>query len=137
VRHVARLWEKPSRSLASALMKNGCLWNSFVMIGKSDAFLNLLRLAIPRLMPAFESIRPALFSAREEDALVDLYSTIRSSSLSDEVLSTHSSGLAVICSRNLGWSDLGETNRVLSVLKSTGAKSEWAHERVEESTGAG
>jgi mannose-1-phosphate guanylyltransferase len=34
---VGRFWEKPSLSLASALMKRGCLWNSFVMVGTSFA----------------------------------------------------------------------------------------------------
>ena len=40
--------------------------------------------------------------------------------------------LAVICSSNLGWSDLGETNRVLSVLESKRVKPEWIRERTEE-----
>ena len=31
----------------------------------------------------------------------------------------------MVCSRNLGWSDLGETSRVLSVLESKGVMPEW------------
>jgi mannose-1-phosphate guanylyltransferase len=118
--HVACFWEKPSRSVASALMKNGCLWNSFLMIGKMDAFLTLLRRALPRLMGAFESIRPMLLTAREDTALVDLYSDLPSSSFSNEVLSCYPHQLAVISSRNPGWSDLGDAGRVLSILKGMG-----------------
>jgi mannose-1-phosphate guanylyltransferase len=64
--HVARFWEKPSQPLASVLMKNGCLWNSFVMIGKIAAFLALLHRGVPKLMRVFEAIQPALFTARED-----------------------------------------------------------------------
>ena len=42
---VSRFWEKPDRTMASALMKRGCLWNSFLMVGRVDAYLNLIRCA--------------------------------------------------------------------------------------------
>ena len=135
--HVSRFWEKPSRQLASALMKNGCLWNSFVMIGKIAAFLALINRALPRLLDSFESIQPALFTAREDAALRDTYSDIESTSFSHEVLSTQPYDLAMVCSRNLGWSDLGEASRVLSVLESKGVKPEWAHEGAQEGSVAG
>ena len=106
------------------------------MIGKIDAFLTLIQRALPRLIDNFESIRPTLSTVREEAAVSDLYSGIPSSSFSDEVLSTHPYDLAVICSSNLGWSDLGETNRVLSVLESKRVKPEWVRERAEESNAA-
>jgi mannose-1-phosphate guanylyltransferase len=130
--HVARFWEKPSRSLASVLMKNGCLWNSFVMIGKIAAFLALIRRGLPKMMGLFESIQPTLFTAREDAALREIYSSIPSTGFSEEVLSAYPSGLAMVCSRNLGWSDLGETSRVLSVLESKGVTPEWAHDCARE-----
>jgi mannose-1-phosphate guanylyltransferase len=132
--HVTRFWEKPSRSLASVLMKNGCLWNSFVMIGKIAAFLALIHRGLPKLMGVFESIQPTLFTAREDAALREVYSSIPSVSFSEEVLSAHPCGLAMVCSRNLGWSDLGETSRVLSVLESKGITPEWAHDCARESS---
>ena len=131
--HVARFWEKPSRPPASLLMKNGCLWNSFVMIGKIAAFLALIHRALPTLMGVFESIQPTLFTSREGAVLREIYSSIPSASFSEEVLSRHPCALAMVCSRNLGWSDLGETSRVLSVLESKGIKPEWA----QKSIGAG
>jgi mannose-1-phosphate guanylyltransferase len=132
--HVSRFWEKPSRQLASALMKDGCLWNSFVMVGKIAAFLALVDRALPRLFDSFESIQPALFTAREDAALRDIYSEMQSASFSHEVLSTQPCGLAMVCSGNLGWSDLGEASRVLSVLESKGVKPEWTHERAQEAS---
>jgi mannose-1-phosphate guanylyltransferase len=134
VRHVGCFWEKPARPLAFSLMKSGCLWNSFVMVGKIDTFLALIQRALPKLIGDFESIRPMLFTEREDAAVQELYSGISSSNFSDEVLSTRPYDLAVICgSSNLGWSDLGETNRVLSVLASKRVKPEWLRESVGES----
>jgi len=131
---VRRFWEKPSLAVASALMERGCLWNSFVMVGRVDCFLNLIRRASPDLSGSFEWIRPTILTPMEETTLVDLYSRIPASSFSDEVLSWE---FAVLCGKNLGWSDLGETQRVLSVLGRKGAKPEWAFERPGHGNAAG
>jgi mannose-1-phosphate guanylyltransferase len=120
--YVSRFWEKPSRPVALSLMNRGCLWNSFVMIGKVETFLALIRRALPKLMRAFEST----ILLRDQAGLFEIYSSITSSNFSDEVLSTHPSDLAVLRSANPGWSDLGETSRVLSVLDRKGVKPEWA-----------
>jgi len=122
---VIRFWEKPSAMLASVLMKRGCLWNSFVMVGRVQAFLKLMRHALPRLVEAFESIRPSFFTVSERAALCDLYSGIRATSFSQDVLSVCPQDLAVLCGTGLGWSDLGEPSRVLSVLERKGVQPEW------------
>jgi mannose-1-phosphate guanylyltransferase len=123
---VKRFWEKPSLPLASALMERGCLWNSFVMFGRVDSFLSLISRALPDLYESFESIRSAFLTETEGAALSNLYSRIRASNFSDEVLSAHPCDLAVLSSRNLGWSDLGEADRVLSVLARKGVNVRWA-----------
>ena len=122
---VSRFWEKPGRTLASALMARGCLWNSFVMVGHVHAFLNLLRLALPSLIEAFESIRPSLFTAYEETALNEIYSSIGATSFSRDVLSVQPNNLAVLRATGLGWSDLGEPSRLLSILQRRGVQTEW------------
>jgi mannose-1-phosphate guanylyltransferase len=120
---VNRFWEKPSPELASQLIEQGCLWNSFVMVGRIDSFLRLVRRALPSLLRGFEAARPSLFTGAEREALLDLYSGIPASSFSDDVLSASPSNLAVLSCGNLGWSDLGETRRVLSVLRLKAASS--------------
>ena len=123
---VRRFWEKPSLSLASVLMERGCLWNSFVMVGRVDGFLSLIRRTLPSLFGPFESIRPSLFTAKEPVELLDLYSIIRPSSFSSDVLAARPSSLAVLSCENLGWSDLGEISRVLSVLGRKSDSADWA-----------
>jgi mannose-1-phosphate guanylyltransferase/mannose-6-phosphate isomerase len=126
ISEVSRFWEKPSLSIASNLMGRGCLWNSFVMVGTIDAFINMLRHTLPKLLAGFESICPTNDPVMEEQRLRGLYLNVPATNFSDEVLAARPSGLAVIRAQGLGWSDLGEPERVSSIvrLKSKAASGE-------------
>jgi mannose-1-phosphate guanylyltransferase len=125
---VGRFWEKPSQTVASDLMEHGCLWNSFVMVGYVRAFLKLIQSTLPSLVEAFESIRSSLFTAWERTALHELYSGIGTTSFSHDVLAVRPNELAVLRATDLGWSDLGEPGRVLSVLERKGVQTDWGFE---------
>jgi mannose-1-phosphate guanylyltransferase len=105
-------------------MDRGCLWNTFIMVGHVQTFLRLVRCAVPKLMEAFDRIRPSFTTASEASALSDLYGGISSTSFSQEVLSAQSTKLAVLHCAGLRWSDLGEPSRVVSVLHNLGASME-------------
>ncbi len=119
---VRRFWEKPSREMASRLMRRGCLWNSFVMVGRVRAFLKLMRRTVPSLLEAFETKRLKIRPGEEDDNLRKLYGSIPATNFSDEVLSVSPTSLAVLRGDALGWSDLGEPQRVFSVI---GPRNEW------------
>lgn len=106
-------------------MERGCLWNSFVMVGHVQAFLSLIRYALPPMFQSFEAIRASLFSRAEKAELCNLYSKLRAANFSQDVLSVGTRSLAVLRGKGLGWSDLGEPDRVLSVLKRKGLQTEW------------
>jgi len=53
LQYVSRFWEKPSLAEANVLQKNGSLWNTFITIGSSGAFLDLLAATVPHLVDAF------------------------------------------------------------------------------------
>src|SRR5689334_14212759 len=59
ITRVKKFWEKPSMSVATALMERGCLWNTFVMVGSVEAMLKLTRAAMPELFAAFNAVTPA------------------------------------------------------------------------------
>jgi len=105
---VNRFWEKPSQTLASDLLARGCVWNSFIMAGHVQVFLDLIRRTLPFFYRRFESISPLLFSAGERDAVERLYSVLHPINCSHGVLSVRTDNLAVLCGTGLGWSDLGE-----------------------------
>jgi mannose-1-phosphate guanylyltransferase len=121
---VRRFWEKPHRSIASQLFRRGCLWNTFVMIGRASAFAGLIRNALPSLVESLESMLAVTAPGRENDALRDLYLSIPAANFSDQVLSANPAALAVLRADGLGWSDLGEPQRVFSVMQSAG-QFEW------------
>jgi mannose-1-phosphate guanylyltransferase len=114
---VSRFWEKPSRRIASHLMRRGCLWNSFVMVGTLGAFINMIRHTLPNLLTCFESVSATTDLGMENKGLRGLYRKVPATNFSDEVLVARPSDLAVIRARGLGWSDLGEPERVFPILR--------------------
>jgi len=126
ITRVSRFWEKPNANLAHTLMNRGCLWNSFVMVGRVDALLKLTRRALPEMYSRFAKIMSTFETATEPKALHELYSTIQESNFSHEVLAARSEDLTVMRVGDVGWSDLGEPARVLSTLARIGVQTEMA-----------
>lgn len=124
ITRVSKFWEKPNLNLATSLMTRGCLWNSFVMVGRVDALLKMTRVAIPEMYAAFESITPTFETAAHDKALAELYSHIEDSNFSHQVLAIRPEDLMVMKVGDVGWSDLGDPNRVLSALARIGVQSQ-------------
>jgi len=118
ITRVRKFWEKPDANLAGSLMKRGCLWNSFVMVGRVDALLKMTRAALPRLYAAFAGFKT--------ETLAEVYSRIDDSNFSHQVLAARPQDLMVMRVGDVGWSDLGEPNRVLSTIARLGVESELA-----------
>ena len=123
LRRVRRFWEKPSSTLARELMKRGCLWNSFVMVGTVSAFLKMIRLSTNELYTKFADIRSELSTAAEKRAIRTLYDDLTDTNFSSEVLQARPGDLAVRPVGRLKWSDLGSPNRVFATLSSLGGVS--------------
>jgi mannose-1-phosphate guanylyltransferase len=107
-------------------MERGCLWNSFVMVGCVDALLRMTRAAMPEMYSGFATITQTFETANEQKALTTLYSHIEDSNFSHQVLAVRPGDLMVMRVGDVGWSDLGEPNRVLSALARIGVQSELA-----------
>lgn len=118
---VRRFWEKPSLRIACKLMDRGCLWNSFVMIGRVDAFLNMTKRALPELFSFFQALVPVFGTPEEFPNLQTLYSWLPDVNFSREVLALRPDDLGVMKVDNVGWSDLGDPSRVLATLRRMGA----------------
>jgi mannose-1-phosphate guanylyltransferase len=117
---VRRFWEKPESQLARTLMERGCLWNSFVMVGRVSAFLEMIRRASPDLYNRFHDLVPVLNTVDEAGAIAGLYSQLSDVNFSQEVLAVCARGLAVLPVGGLRWSDLGKPQRVLSAMADIG-----------------
>jgi len=117
---VRRFWEKPKDEVARGLMDNGCLWNSFVMVGSVSAFLKMIRRALPDLFDGFKSIESDLNTPTELQAIEELYARIPEVNFSQRVLAKRPGNLAVLPVDGLRWSDLGKPHRVVTTLADIG-----------------
>ena len=126
ITRVSKFWEKPTLNVAMSLMQRGCLWNSFVMVGRVDSLLKMIRAALPQMHAAFNRITPTFETTTEHSAAVELYSQIEETNFSHQVLAARPQDLMVMRVADVGWSDLGEPNRVLSALARAGVQSQLA-----------
>ncbi|MEO8098517.1 MAG: sugar phosphate nucleotidyltransferase [Acidobacteriota bacterium] len=92
IRRISGFWEKPSSELACSLMERGCLWNSFVMVGRVQTFLGLINRALPQLLSSFEAVRALLFTRAEQETLRNLYSGLSDINFSRHVLAAQTRG---------------------------------------------
>jgi mannose-1-phosphate guanylyltransferase len=122
---VRRFWEKPSTPVAQALLAHGCLWNTFVMIGRASAFLDLLNAAVPRVMQVLESQMGLSCAAPTLPSEDEAYATLHPGDFSQQVLSVSTGQLAVLRLGNIGWSDLGTPERVRRAMTQAGLRSHW------------
>jgi mannose-1-phosphate guanylyltransferase len=118
---VMRFWEKPSPPAARMLLNLGCLWNTFVMVGRVSAFLDMLQTANPHLYDKFErhETTPGHFDSER------LYETLDPVDFSRDVLARSPAELAVMNTGPVGWSDLGEPERVISLVSRLELKCDW------------
>jgi mannose-1-phosphate guanylyltransferase len=132
---IRRFWEKPSLRLAERLLHRGCLWNSFVMVGRVGGFLELVRSTAPELIAAFASAGDALGCDGEREAVDALYAGLPSVSFSDTVLARGVDRLAALRVKGVEWSDWGHPDRVLASLRRAGREPAWLR-RVELASSA-
>ena len=125
VTKVKRFWEKPSREAARSLMTKGCLWNSFVMVGKVETFLKLLESHLPELYKMFFASSAAFGTAAEKATVRALYAWIPETNFSSEVLEKAVDELYVLRVGDVVWSDWGEPQRVLGTLEKLGLQPAW------------
>ena len=119
---VKRFWEKPRRRKAAELMRLGCLWNTFVTVGRAKTFLELIGSQVPE---AVILTAQALANLDAEGA----YDQLPSVDFSRDVLAQESKRLLVLRDRDSGWADLGSPPRVLETLTKNGIHPEWAGEQ--------
>ncbi len=123
---VRRFWEKPPLETARLLLAQGCLWNTFVMIGSVAAFLEMIRNTAPVLFETFASALPHGESEFIERKMQVIYDAMASSDFSREVLAVSTERLRVASCGEVGWSDLGEPRRFIAALAENGSENPWA-----------
>jgi len=125
VSKVGKFWEKPTFDTAQILMTKGCLWNSFVMVGKVSTFLKLIEKHLPELYRIFAASSAAFGTSAEKATVRALYAWINETNFSSEVLEKAIDELYVLRVSDVVWSDWGEPQRVLGTLANLGVQTDW------------
>ena len=110
IRQVAAFVEKPDRATAQAIMDQGGLLNSLILVAAGRTLLHLYDLAAPDLVGSFISW-PGWAQDRVS-GLDELYTRLPTYDFSKQLLERSVEALAVIESSTCGWSDLGTPKRL-------------------------
>ncbi len=113
---VCRFWEKPSEEEARICLEAGCLWNTFVLVGKAATFLRAGREAVPDVDERLARAERFLGSDEEAWALRQAYALMPTANFSRAILEPCPPYLAVAAIPHLVWSDLGTPRRVFEIL---------------------
>ena len=116
--HVQGFQEKPTRDVAKRLFESGALWNTFVMVGHVQAFLQMAWAAAPEILGSLEGILPAGLLSKEIHVPAAFYEAIPISDFSRQILSPGAKQLLALRFNDMEWHDLGHPDRVVSVLRS-------------------
>ena len=125
ISRVKRFWEKPTSGVAKKLMNTGCLWNSFVMVGKVSAFLEIFKEQLPSMFRMFAAAAKQIGKADEAAVIRSIYSWIDETNFSSQVLEKSVDRLMVMRVADVMWSDLGEPQRVVGTLRTIGIQPDW------------
>jgi mannose-1-phosphate guanylyltransferase len=115
---VNRFWEKPSLPQAQALLRRGCLWNTFVTVGHAKTFGDLVCSQIPDLVLS-------LSKALAENELEVAYRRMPAVDFSHQVLANQPHRLLTVSDTTSGWADLGSPTRVMDILARNKIQPAW------------
>jgi mannose-1-phosphate guanylyltransferase len=116
-RAVTRFSEKPSRAEAERLIARGALWNTFVFAAPVGAIWDMARSTIPQVWRNFDAIRLMLSSLDAELFIEETYRTMPTLNFSTAVLRPMARRLRVMAVPEVGWSDWGSVERILTCAK--------------------
>jgi mannose-1-phosphate guanylyltransferase len=121
-----QFWEKPAPEMARRLLDRACLWNSFVMVARLSTLLGLILKTVPDLFRSFARMSPILLTSSEERSIDRLYASIGHADFSRDVLVRRPINLAVLPVQGCEWSDLGEPDRVVELLRRQRIQPRWS-----------
>ena len=117
---VARFQEKPSREVAQAMWRDGCLWNTFVFAASATGVLAAGRECVPSLAGRLARL-PAFWGTEHEQwAMRHAYALAPTASFSRDVLQLCTGPVAVSTLPAGVWRDVGSPERAIRAMASVG-----------------
>lgn len=129
---IRRFWEKPSDDVARICLEAGCLWNTFILVGKARTLVRAGHEALPEIADRLAQIGRFRGTEHEGWAVQQAYALLPTANFSRSILEPAPPCLAVSRLSGVTWSDLGSPRRVLQVLRKLGMAPSWAQESMEK-----
>jgi mannose-1-phosphate guanylyltransferase len=121
IQNIGLFFEKPDRFIAEQLMAQGALWNTMVMVFKTEILLHLVKHSAPNLYRDFQQIFRALGDCHEQHEIKRVYEQMETVNFSKDLLERiegySRNHLSVIPMNGVFWSDWGSEDRINSVLQ--------------------
>lgn len=130
VRHVVQFVEKPDLSRADAMLRDGWLWNTLVLVGRVAHLFRLSLALVPDAVRPLLALRDKLGAPDELPAAVRAYAAVPPTNLSRDLLERARESLSVLELEGVTWSDWGTPHRVLSTLVRLGHRPAWMTEQI-------
>jgi mannose-1-phosphate guanylyltransferase len=113
---VERFEEKPSPERARALLGAGALWNTMILVARSDALVDLFRQRVPATTRVFEDL-PSVPEDARASWLRLRYDALPTTDFSTHILEGTPDLTVVPLHRDAGWTDLGTPGRLAAWLQ--------------------
>ena len=117
IHKVTRFWEKPDRSKAEVLFHDGCLWNTFVLIGQIKTFLSQFQNVVPEIYDQLYHTITLYNPLERESILNEIYPLLPSVNFSNAILESCTDQLCVMEISDTNWSDWGNEHRILTDIE--------------------
>ena len=121
---IASFVEKPDSESAQKLTRRSALWNTMIMVFKTNVMLELISDLSPTLFDMFRPVHDAIGTANEDATVEEIYQDLLPINFSREILErlvrNHAPRLVTFPVRNILWSDWGSESRVMEILRKTG-----------------
>lgn len=128
LRRVHRFIEKPKIHEACRLVREGALWNSFILACRARSLIDLIFQRCPDVVQMFEAV-----GVHDEARLRELYHELPEVDFSRHVATGQEQRLAVMAVPRCGWSDLGTPHRLAQTL-ARWPRQRWRHAAARSST---
>jgi mannose-1-phosphate guanylyltransferase len=141
VRQVRDFVEKPNGEHATAMMREGALWNTMVIVSQVKTLVHMFRTLVPGLYQTFQKIGDVIGSSQATDVIRKIYRDLEPVNFSKGVLELlpqrSPSQLAVLPVRSLFWRDLGSEVSIVDTLHHLNALGRPYTTRIRRLQGAG
>jgi mannose-1-phosphate guanylyltransferase len=120
-RRAAHFVEKPDRAEARLLVAAGALWNTMIMVFRSETLLRHIQALYPNIASLFRGLSAVIGTPAEKGKIQDIYRRLRPLNFSKDILeriaARFPAAISVLPVLQVSWSDWGSPQRLAATKR--------------------